>query len=71
MALTRKFLASKGIEADVIDEIIEAHTETVNGLKDRIDEAEKYKAQADKVPDLEKRLKTLKKSSKRAAITTH
>lgn len=64
MALTRKFLASKGIEADVIDEIIEAHTETVNGLKDRIDEAEKYKAQADKVPDLEKKVKDLEKTVK-------
>lgn len=64
MALTRKFLASKGIEADVIDEIIEAHTETVNGLKDRIDEAEKYKADADKVPDLEKKVKDLEKAAK-------
>lgn len=64
MALTRKFLASKGIEADVIDEIIEAHTETVNGLKDRIDEAEKYKADAEKVPDLEKQVKSLEKQIK-------
>lgn len=64
MSLTRKFLASKGIEADVIDEIIDAHTETVNGLKDRIDEAEKYKAQADKVPELEKKVKELEKSVK-------
>lgn len=64
MALTRKFLASKGIEADVIDEIIEAHTETVNGLKDRIDEAEKYKADADRVPELEKQIKSLEKQIK-------
>ena len=64
MSLTRKFLASKGIEADVIDEIIEAHTETVNGLKDKIEDAEKYKAQADKVPELEKKVKDLEKSAK-------
>lgn len=64
MSLTRKFLASKGIEADVIDEIIEAHTETVNGLKDKIDAAEKYKADADKVPELEKKVKDLEKAVK-------
>lgn len=60
MALTRKFLASKGIDADVIDEIIQAHTETVNGLKDKLDEAEKYKAKADKYDDAEKELTRLK-----------
>lgn len=59
MSLTRKFLASKGLEADVIEDIITAHTETVNGLKDRIDAAEKYKADADKVPELEKKIKEL------------
>ena len=37
MALTRKFLASKGLEADVIDEIIQAHTDTVEGLKEERD----------------------------------
>ncbi len=36
MALTRKFLAALGIEDDKVDEIIQAHTETVNGLKDEI-----------------------------------
>lgn len=33
MALTRKFLAAMGIEADKIDSIIDAHTETVDALK--------------------------------------
>jgi hypothetical protein len=61
MALTRKFLASKGIEADVIDEIIEAHTETVNGLKDKIEAAEKYKGDAEKVPALQEKVKELEK----------
>ena len=60
MALTRKFLASKGIEADVIDEIIAAHTETVSGLKDKLDEAEKYKAKAEKYDEAQKKLDTLK-----------
>lgn len=36
MALTRKFLAAMGIEADKIDEIISAHSETVDGLKTEI-----------------------------------
>ena len=60
MALSRKFLASKGLEADVIEEIIQAHTETVNGLKDKIDEAEKYKADADKLIEVQKELNELK-----------
>lgn len=36
MALTRKFLTALGIEADKIDEIINAHSETVEGLKSEI-----------------------------------
>ena len=32
MALTRKFLTAMGIEDDKIDEIITAHSETVNAL---------------------------------------
>ena len=47
MALTRKFLAALGIEDAKVDEIIQAHTDTVNGLKDEI---EKYKADAEKLP---------------------
>lgn len=38
MALTRKFLAALGIEADKIEEIITAHTETVSALKEQINE---------------------------------
>ena len=60
MSLTRRFLASKGIEADVIEEIITAHTDTVNALKDKLDEAEKYKAKADKYDETQKELDTLK-----------
>lgn len=46
MALTRKFLAALGIEDDKADGIIQAHSDTVNGLKDEI---EKYKADAEKL----------------------
>lgn len=50
MALTRKFLKAMGIEDDKIEEIISAHSETVTGLKD---EAEKYKADAEKLPSVQ------------------
>lgn len=38
MALTRKYLAALGIEDDKVDEIITAHSDTVNGLKAERDE---------------------------------
>lgn len=53
MALTRKMLKAMGIEDEKIDQIIEAHTETVDGLKI-------YKADAEKLADVEKELETLK-----------
>lgn len=53
MSLTRKFLSAMGIEADKIDEIITAHTETVDALKD---ERDRYKADAEKLPDVQKDL---------------
>ncbi len=37
MALTRKFLKALEIEGDKADQIIEAHTETLDGLKASID----------------------------------
>lgn len=57
MALTRKFLAALGIEADKVDEIIEAHTTTVNALKE---DRDKYKTDAEKLPDVQKELDDLK-----------
>lgn len=36
MSLTRKMLKAMGIEEEKIDEIIEAHTETVDRLKDEV-----------------------------------
>ena len=53
MALTRKMLKAMGIEEEKIDQIIDAHTETVDGLK-------AYKADAEKLADVEKELETLK-----------
>ena len=65
MALTRKYLGALGIEADKIDEIINAHSDTVNGLKGKIDELEdsiaQYKDEAEKAKDVQKELDDLKK----------
>jgi len=53
MALTRRSLKAMGIEDEKIDQIIEAHTETVNGLKTEID---RYKADAETLTDVQKQL---------------
>lgn len=53
MALTRKFLSALGIEDDKVDEIISAHTETVNALKEQRDN---YKEDAEKLADVEQKL---------------
>lgn len=60
MSLTRSFLASKGIDAEAIDEIIKAHTETISGLKDSLDELKKYEADAQKYAETKKELDELK-----------
>lgn len=57
MALTRKFLSALGIEADKVDEIITAHTEVTDALKA---ERDSFKADAEKLPDIEKELTELK-----------
>lgn len=59
MALTRKFLAAMGIESEKIDEIINAHTEVTDALKD---ERDKFKADAEKLPSVEKELEDAKKA---------
>lgn len=55
MALTRKMLKAMGIEDEKIDQIIEAHGETVDALKEQRDQ---YKAYADKLPEVQKQLDT-------------
>ena len=59
MALTRKFLSALGIEEAKIDEIISAHADTVNALKEQRDG---YKADADKLPAVQQALDDLKAS---------
>lgn len=63
MALTRKYLSALGIEGDKIDEIINAHAETVDGLKDEI---AKYKADAEKLPGVQKELADMKTAAEKA-----
>ena len=67
MALSRKLLSTMGIEDDKIDQIIEAHTETVNALKDERDEAQKtadkYKFDAERLPGILKEMDELKEAS--------
>lgn len=64
MALTRKFLSAMGIESDKVDEIINAHADTVDALKEERDaarkDAEKFKADAEKLPAVAKELAELK-----------
>jgi chemotaxis protein histidine kinase CheA len=57
MALTRKLLKGMGLSEEVIDTIIEAHAETVDGLKEDIN---KYKGDAEKLPGVQKELNELK-----------
>jgi hypothetical protein len=61
MALTRKFLAALGIEESKIESIIDAHTETVDALKG---ERDRYKADAEKLPEVQKALDTAKAAAK-------
>lgn len=49
MAFTRKFLTALGIEDEKVDEIINAHAEVVNGLKE---ERDKWKGVADDLKDV-------------------
>lgn len=62
MALTRKFLSALGVDADKIDEIISAHTETVNALRE---ERDTYKADAEKLPGVQSELDKLKQSAEK------
>ena len=68
MALSRRMLSAMGLEADKIEQIIEAHTETVTGLKqqnaDLSDQLAKAKeavsADSGRLKDVQKELDDLK-----------
>ena len=57
MALTRKLLKGMGLTDEQVDTIIEAHTDTVDGLKADVS---KYKTDAEKLADVQKELDDLK-----------
>lgn len=57
MALTRKLLKGMGLTEEQVDTLIEAHAETVDALKE---EVAKFKAEAEKLPEVQKELDALK-----------
>ena len=57
MALSRKLLKGMGLTDEQVDTIIEAHTDTVDGLKADVS---KYKTDAEKLSDVQKELDELK-----------
>ena len=57
MALTRKLLKGMGLTDEQVDTIIEAHTDTVDGLKADVS---KYKTDAEKLSSVQKELDDLK-----------
>jgi hypothetical protein len=57
MSITRKLLKGMGLTDEQVDTIIEAHTETVDGLKADIS---RYKADAGKLAGVQKELDDLK-----------
>ena len=59
MALTRKLLKGMGLTEEQIDSVIDAHTETVDGLKTQI---QTLKDDAGKLKDVQKELDDLKKA---------
>lgn len=57
MALTRKALKAMGLTEEQVDSIIEAHTETIDGLKEQI---KAYKADAERLASAEEELTALR-----------
>ena len=57
MALTRKMLSAMGIDEDKADEIIKAHTETVDALKEQADGNKTDAAELEKLKEQVKSLK--------------
>ena len=64
MGFSRSFLKSAGLTDDQISAVMEEHNSVVAALSKQRDDfkadAEKYKADADKLPDVQKELDTLK-----------
>lgn len=63
MSITRKLLKGMGLTEEQVDTIIEAHTETVDGLKADVS---RYKADAGKLAGVQKELDDLKAAGEAA-----
>lgn len=61
-------LKAMGIEEEKIEQIIEAHTETVDALKNERDE---LREKADKLPDMQKELDKLKAAAEKGNSDTY
>lgn len=57
MALTRSMLKAMGIEPEKVDEIIDAHVESIDALKDQISELKESAKEVDKLKAENERLK--------------
>ena len=57
MSITRKLLKGMGLTDEQVDTIIEAHTDTVDGLKADVS---RYKSDAEKLPGVQKELDDLR-----------
>lgn len=64
MAVTRKLLRALGIEDEKADQILEAHTETVNEIRE---ERDRYKADAEQLPGVQQELAELKEAAEQNA----
>ena len=60
MALTRKSLKAMGIDEEKIEQIIEMHSETVEGLTG---DMKRYKEDAEKLPSVQKKVAELEELS--------
>lgn len=60
MALTKAMLKGMGLSEEQVSAIIEEHTNVTTSLKDQI---KQYKADAEKLPDVQKELDDLKKDT--------
>lgn len=60
MSLTRKMLKAMSIEDEKIDQIIDAHTETLESIKR---ERDQFKAEAETLPEIQKQLEELKETN--------
>ena len=63
MALTRAFLKSMSLTDEQISAIVEANSESLEGIKA---ERDKYKAEAEKLPALQKELKDAQEAAKKS-----